>query len=215
MTTVLITGFDDYGDETENPSGALARLLDRQTVDEVTLRGRVLPVARNRVHAALAEAISETSPDVVLLTGVAPGRTAPALERVAVNVLDFPIPDVDGEAPLGEPVIGNGPAAYLSGLPIKAVMSRWHEAGIPGYISNTAGTFVCNQTFYLARHLLRGTSTTTGLLHLPGTSKRAVGTFPPPASMPFDILEQAVRLAAVVAATHRGPDFRVPAGAFS
>lgn len=215
MATVLVTGFDDYASETENPSGALARRLDHQVIDQVTIRGRVLPVARERVRAALAEAISETRPDVVILTGVAPGRTAPALERVAVNVLDFPIPDVDGESPVDEPVVDNGPAAYLSGLPIKAVMSRWHEEGIPGYVSNTAGTFVCNQTFYLARHLLRGTSTAAGLLHLPGTPKRAVGTFPPPPSLPLDVLEEAIRLTAIVAVTHRGPDIRVPAGAFS
>lgn len=215
MTTVLVTGFDDYADEIENPSGVLARRLEQQFVDGVHLRGRVLPVARKRVGRALSDAIGETQPDVVIVTGVAPGRTAPALERVAVNVLDFPIPDVDCDAPVDEPIVRDGPAAYLSGLPVKAVMSRWQEEGIPGYVSNTAGTFVCNQTFYLARHLLRGTPVIAGLLHIPGTSRRAARTMPPPPSLPLDLLEQALRVAAVVAATHRGPDLRVRAGAFS
>lgn len=213
--TVLVTGFDDYGEETDNPSGALARRLDGRTVDGVQVRGCVLPVARQRVQSALTEAIRQVEPDVVIVTGVAPGRLAPAMERVAVNVLDFPIPDVDEQAPIDERVVVDGPSAYLSSLPIKAIVSRWLEEEIPGYVSNTAGTFVCNQTFYLARHLLEDTSVAAGLLHIPATPKRAVVTAPPVPSMALELLERAVLTAAVVAARHEGPDLRLPAGAFS
>jgi hypothetical protein len=68
-------------------------------------------------------------------------------------VLDFPIPDNDGSQPAGEPVVEGGPAAYFATLPIKAILVAWREAGLPGYVSNTAGTYVCNQTFYHSLHL--------------------------------------------------------------
>jgi pyroglutamyl-peptidase len=213
--TVLVTGFDDYGEETDNPSGALARRVDDRTVDGVRIHGCVLPVASQRVQSALTEAIRQVEPAVVIVTGIAPGRFAPAMERVAVNVLDFPIPDVDQHAPIDERVVVDGPSAYLSTLPVKAILARWLVEEIPGYVSNTAGTFVCNQTFYLARHLLAGTSVTAGLLHIPATPKRAVATAAPMPSMALELLERAVLSAAVVAATHEGPDLRLRAGAFS
>jgi pyroglutamyl-peptidase len=153
-----------------------------------------------------------------VVTGVAPGRAAPALERVAVNVRDFPIPDVDGLNPIDEPVVDGGPDAYLSTLPVKAILARWRHDGIPGYVSNTAGAFLCNQIFYLARHLTREGPAIAGLVHIPVGPDRAArmarASLPPP-SLPLDLLEQAVGLAAVVAASHEGPDLRLAAGAIS
>lgn len=216
MSVVLVTGFGRYAEETDNPSGAIAARLDGRRIGGVTVRGQVLPVTTQGVQAAIADALERHRPDAVVLTGVAPGRAAPALERVAINVRDFPIPDNDGREPVDEPVCETGPDAYLSTLPIKAITSRWRDAGIPGYVSNTAGTFLCNQAFYIARHLTRDTAVAAGFVHLPVTPGRAVATGRPPApSLPLELLEQAVSLAAVVAATHRGADVRLAAGAIS
>jgi pyroglutamyl-peptidase len=146
---------------------------------------------------------------------VAPGRTAPALERVAVNVRDFPIPDIDGLEPVDEPICDGGPDAYLSTLPIKTILSCWRQAEVPGYVSNTAGTFLCNQIFYLARHLTRHTATAVGFIHVPAAPARAAASAVPPPSMALDLVEHAVRLAALVTGTHDGPDLRLGAGAIS
>jgi pyroglutamyl-peptidase len=214
--TVLVTGFGAYGDEAENPSQVIATRLDQQRFDDVTIVGRVLPVGAKRVRHALCNAIEQARPDVIVITGVAPGRTSPALERVAINVLDFPIPDVDGYTPVDEPVEPQGPSAYISTLPIKAIADRWHREGIPGYISNTAGTYVCNQTFFLARHFTHEASTRAGLLHIPSQPRRAqaMGSAPP-SSMSLDLIEQAVRSAISTAVTHQGPDLRIAGGAAS
>lgn len=216
MSTVLVTGFGDYADEADNPSGSIARRLDGLRVDGSDIVGVVLPVDTATVEAALAAALDRACPDVVVVTGVAPGRTAPALERVALNVRDFPIPDTDGREPVDEPVVADGPPAYLSTLPIKAVLDRWHRAGLPGYVSNTAGTYLCNQTFYLARHLTAGTAVRAGMVHIPVLPARAAGpAHPPLPSLPLDLIDQAVRSAISVAATHVGPDLRIGAGAIS
>src|SRR5262249_59488342 len=85
------------------------------------------------------EAIAEVEPSLVVLLGVAPGRAALAAERVALNVFDFQDPDNDGEQPIDVPIRPDGPAAYFSTLPLRAIVEAWQEAGIPGYVSDTAG----------------------------------------------------------------------------
>lgn len=215
MTTILLTGFGPYGDEIQNPSGEIAARLDGEQIDDLSVRGVVLPVTTDEVGPALDRALQTIGPDVVVVTGVTPGRAALAVERVALNVRDFPIPDTDGAQPVDEPVIFGGPAAYLSSLPVKAILAAWRAEGFPGFVSNTAGTYVCNQTFYLARHLTEGTAVRAGLIHLPITASRASTMADPTPSLCLTLLERAVRRAAVVAATHRGADIPLAAGAVS
>ena len=40
-------------------------------------------------------------------------------------------------------------------------------AGLPGKISNTAGTYVCNDTLYRLLHHYAGTATRVGFIHVP------------------------------------------------
>jgi pyroglutamyl-peptidase len=204
VTTVLITGFGPFGNTADNPSGRLAESLDGQSFDDLRFVGRVLPVATERVGQELRTALDAARPDVVLVTGLATGREQLALERVAVNVRDFPLPDVDGATPVDQPIEADGPAAYLASIPVKAVLAAWSAAGIAGYVSNTAGTYVCNQTFYLARHLTDAREIRCGLIHLPEHD-------PPPA----EDLERAALVAARVSVTHRGADLRLAAGTVS
>jgi pyroglutamyl-peptidase len=211
----LVTGFGVYGEETDNPSGVIARRLDGQQIDGFDVFGRVLPVDTELVREALVQAIDDVRPDVIVVTGVAPGRTAPAVERVAVNVRDFPIPDNQGRAPIDEPVEADAPAAYLSTLPVKAIVDGWRRAGLSGYVSNSAGTYLCNQAFYLARHFCRAPSARVGMVHIPATPTRASFSTPPLPSAMLGDLESAVQLAVSIAVRHQGEDLRIGAGAIS
>jgi pyroglutamyl-peptidase len=212
--SVLVTGFGRYGDQTSNPSELLARALDGQRIAGETITGVVLPVATAKVSGALATAISNARPRIVVALGVAPGRTAPSLERVAINVRDFPIPDTDGAQPVDQPVVVDGPDAYLTTLPVKMILSAWRTAELPGYVSNTAGTYVCNQVFYLVSHLARQDGFRAGFIHLPALPAPDTATVPGP-SMSLDLMEEAVRTAVAVTAGHDGPDLSLAAGTVS
>jgi pyroglutamyl-peptidase len=65
--------------------------------------------------------------------------------------------------------VPGGPAAYLSTLPLREILSELTAEGIPAYISYTAGTFLCNYTLYTTLHALagRGTAVPAGFVHLP------------------------------------------------
>jgi pyroglutamyl-peptidase len=212
--TILVTGFEAFGDSEKNPTAEIVQLLDGTSVDSYRVAGVVLPVTATGAPAALRDAVARHSPSLVLSLGLASGRSMLALERVAINVLDFPIPDNDGYQPADEPVLEDGPAAYFATLPIKAILTAWREAGLPGYVSNTAGTYVCNQTFYNSLHLAREHGYRAGLVHVPYLPEQAVHAEGGAPSMSLGLMVEAVEIALHVS-VERSEDITLRAGAIS
>ena len=68
-------------------------------------------------------------PDAVICVGLADGRSEITPERVAVNAMDETIPDNEGAFPHGDPIDPDGPAAYMTRLPIHRITQRLREAG--------------------------------------------------------------------------------------
>jgi len=96
--------------------------------------------------------------DVVLSLGQAKGRDKVCLERVAINIRDAGLPDHAGHVAQDEPIVPDGPAAYFTNLPLRTMKSAIEEKGVPVAISNTAGTYVCNDLLYLLLHFTCGRS---------------------------------------------------------
>jgi len=105
----------------------------------------------------------------VVHLGLADGRARLALERAALNVMDYRIPDNAGYQAEGEPCVPEGPAAYFASLPLPEILASLTAEGIPAYVSNTAGTYLCNQTLYRTLHeiAMRELTTRAGFIHLP------------------------------------------------
>jgi pyroglutamyl-peptidase len=165
---IVVTGFEPFGAHTSNPSAAVAKAVDGRRFGDAVAAAAILPVDHREAFARLADVI-DTEPDAVVELGLAEGRARIALERVAVNVMDFSIPDSAGYRATDEPCAANGPAAYLATLPLRAILAALTAEGIPAYISSTAGTYLCNQTLYLTLHAIaaRRARTRAGFLHLP------------------------------------------------
>jgi pyroglutamyl-peptidase len=191
--TVLIAGFGPFGPVTRNPSELIAAELDESEVAGSRVAGRVLPVSATRTPAAVRDAIAEVAPSLIVLVGVAPGRSALAAERVAINVLDFDQPDNDGEQPVDVPIRAGGPAAYFSTLPVRAIAQAWQSAGIPGYVSDTAGTYLCNAALYSALDI--GDGILAGFVHVPSLPDEAARQRPPQPSMTLETMVEGVRIA--------------------
>jgi pyroglutamyl-peptidase len=165
----VVQGFGPFGDFTVNPSELLVHSLARR--GDADLIAEVLPVSKERVTAAVPELMSKHRPDVWLGVGLAAGRTALSIEAVAVNLAHWPPAraDADGVSVSREPVAAGGPAAYLTTLPVKQILGAWREAGIPGYVSQSAGSYLCNLSFYCAARAARdlGLACRVGFLHVP------------------------------------------------
>jgi pyroglutamyl-peptidase len=169
--TVLVTGFEPFGGETVNPSWMAAQALHGREIAAHRVIAAQLPTVFGQSLHALRELLLRHRPRLVICTGQAGGRAALSLERVAINVDDARIPDNVGAQPVDTPVVAEGPTAYFSTLPIKAMLVALTAEGIRAEVSQTAGTFVCNHVFYglmhelAARRELRGTR--GGFIHVP------------------------------------------------
>ncbi len=164
MTTILVTGFEPFGEYARNPSGEIATTF----ADERGIQTAVLPVSYARAEQRILESMRTSRPAAVLLLGLHAGPEI-RLERVALNLDDAVSPDNDGAIRRNAAIRENGPVGYWSTLPLAAFSRRLEAAGIPVSWSQDAGGFICNHAFYVARHELSesGRTIPCGLVHVP------------------------------------------------
>ena len=151
---VLLTGFDAFGGASINPSWLTAKALDGKMVAGHKVVAAQLPTEFDASPIELARLLTLHKPALVLCLGQAGGRSALSIERIAVNVSDASMADNAGKQPMDEPIVGSGPAAYFSTVPVRAMLETLQREGIAGEISQTAGTYVCNHVFYTLMHAL-------------------------------------------------------------
>jgi pyroglutamyl-peptidase len=166
---VLLTGFEPFDGDRVNPSGEVTKQLDGSVLGDWAVRGVILPVQHEAARAAVAPLLEAPGLAAVVHLGLAGGRARIALERVAVNVMDYSRPDAHGQVLRDVACVEGGPAAYLTTLPLRAMLAALTAEGIPAYVSNTAGTYLCNDISYTTLHALarRGRSIPAGFIHLP------------------------------------------------
>lgn len=152
---VLLSGFAPFDGAATNESweavreavpALVARGVDAEAVE--------LPVEFGTASERLTEAVRGLRPRLAVAVGLAAGRTAITPERVAINIRDARIPDNAGASPVDEPVVPGAPVGRFSTLPVKAMIAALAADGVPAAVSQTAGTYVCNDVFYALQHLL-------------------------------------------------------------
>lgn len=169
---VLLSGFSPFAGAARNESWDAVSLATPMLRDQgLSVVELELPVEFGRAGAQLLEAVSAHRPRVVIATGLAAGRPGVTPERVAVNVRDARIPDNAGASPVDEPVVPGAPVGYFSTLPIKAMVAALAADGVPGSVSQTAGTYVCNDVFFQLQHRLGTDASLAGIrggfVHVP------------------------------------------------
>ena len=212
MKTVLITGFEPFGGESVNPSWEVVSSLDNAIIGGCRVIARQLPCVFGESLAVLNAAIDALSPSLVLAVGQAGGRTDITVERVAINVDDARIADNQGQQPVDVPIVADGPAAWFSSLPIKAMVVAMRNAGIPASVSQTAGTFVCNHVMYGLLHKLRDAPAVKGgFIHIPYLPQQAA-QHPGAPSMAAETVRRALEVA-IATALQVESDIAVTGGA--
>ncbi|MBT2502439.1 pyroglutamyl-peptidase I [Curtobacterium sp. ISL-83] len=206
--TVLLTGFEPFGEDSRNPSWDAVQQLAATWDGPANLVVACLPVVFAEERARLAALLQEHHPDVVIGTGLASGRSAVTPERVAINVQDARIPDNAGAQPVDEPIDPEGPAAFFSTLPVKRIVRGIRDAGVPAAVSNTAGTFTCNQVFYELMASAARDGFRAGFVHVPATPELG---FDGP-TLPLDQIVAALRVV-VHESLDGGPDLVEQGGA--
>ena len=193
---ILVTGFDPFGGETVNPAYEAVKLLP-DTIGGAQIFKLEIPTVFSLSGPAVEEGIKKYQPDVVLCVGQAGGRASISVEKVAINFVDARIPDNNGEQPLDEPLQADGPAAYFSTLPVKSMVQHVKDAGLPCYLSFTAGTYVCNSIMYNVLYMCekRYPGIRAGFIHVPYACGQGINKANTTPSMPLETIAKSLEYA--------------------
>ena len=145
MGKILVTAFEPFGGKTDNTSALVLEKLP-----EIIAGYRTEKVLLPVVFGKAAEKALEYGADCIFLLGEAGGRTAVTPERRGRNERNARIPDNEGNKPEGEKILADGPEEYLTVFPVDGIVEEMKAEGYGIEVSGDAGTYVCNDTFYLA-----------------------------------------------------------------
>mgnify|MGYP004467026889 FL=1 len=166
MKKLLITGFDPFGGESINPAWEAVRLLP-DVIRDFELVKLEIPTVFGAAAQVVIDKAEEIHPDAIISVGQAGGRAAVTPEMVGINLRYASIPDNMGALPCDIPIAEGSPAAYFSTLPVRAMAKAICDAGLPGAVSYSAGSFVCNDVLYSLLHRFDGTAVRAGFIHVP------------------------------------------------
>ena len=170
--TLLITGFEPFQQETINPSWEAVALLP-DTIGPWRLEKLRLPVVFGKAADLAIARAQQLCPQAILAVGQAGGRGAVTPELVAINTRDAAIPDNEGNAFQGQPVVPGGGDGYFATAPVRQMVQAVAAQGIPCKLSYTAGAYVCNDLFYRLLHQYRGTGVLVDFIHVPFLPEQA------------------------------------------
>ncbi|AKV55884.1 Pyrrolidone-carboxylate peptidase [Bifidobacterium actinocoloniiforme DSM 22766] len=202
---IIISGYDRYEGVEVNPSCEVPQAIAEQGVPalegedplegvDLDIRQVSLPVSFGQAWPILHQAVEEFQPRIIIATGLKRSARGIAMERCAVNLKDVGQAADSSEArPASqrEPIDADGPAAYWTRLPLRAILHIFARDNIAATLSSDAGTYVCNAVFY---NLLHWTANHPGVLagfvSLPPVSQAGAGKAP---GLPLDLQIEAGR----------------------
>ena len=189
MSTILLTAFEAFGGDDINPA-----LLAVSKINDPDVVKLFLPVEYETASRLLAIRIDALKPDAVICIGQAGGRTAVTPELYGVNLRSAKSPDNTGRICDGEKIVEGGPNKLETSFNARAIADALAASGIPSQVSESAGTYVCNDVLYSLMYKLQNTQIPRGFIHVPfclEQIKKHPGAF----ALPLEDIIKAIHIA--------------------
>jgi pyroglutamyl-peptidase len=168
---ILVSGFEAFGKHQVNPSEKIVESLrgagTLQSSSNVSRGYLVLPVEFGKAYDLLAREFKAGGYDFLLMLGVDPNRNKICLERFALNWIGNSDAAVAAKR-ANSFIVHHAEKALQSPLPLE---SWCEQLGENVAVSNHAGVFVCNETYY--RSLLEFSDRSL-FVHVPTEEKLSV-----------------------------------------
>lgn len=196
---ILISAFEPFDGRAVNASAAALECLVAEPPSGIEITPVLLPVVGVVAPRRLVAAIRRHRPDAVVALGEAGGNAAIAIERIAVNLRDYPIADNAGKQVRDRPVVKDGPLALLATLPVKRMVDAIRAVGVPAQVSLSAGAYLCNEVMYAMLHGLAHGGTgdppiPAGFVHVPLLPEQ-IGASSPRSSLSAETVARGLRAA--------------------
>ena len=156
----MITGFEPFTTGQglvleHNPTADIAAAVAGRAEHLV---GLTLPVSYQQTREALEQGFELHKPRHWIGLGYAPHRVNLDVETIAVNMEHAVRGDNDGETPWMRPIEPDAPCAYQTRVHVDGALAILEKKGAPAVPAFHAGTFLCNQTFFLGCHAVESNS---------------------------------------------------------
>src|SRR5712664_1920700 len=127
VSRVVLQGFGPDHEIPENTSQLIVEALTERASPELDLVSVIWPNSTAVVREEVPRLLSEHTPDLWLGLGLARGRPALSVERVAVNLLDFPYPDADDFVAKAEPFVPGAAERLESDIDVDGILATWQQ----------------------------------------------------------------------------------------
>jgi pyroglutamyl-peptidase len=164
----LLTGFGPFGSTVNNPSARIVEHFTHTGAPGHALTTRVLPVSFARAEAEVRSLLSTGQFDAAVLLGVAGREEHIRLERVG-RLRATGRTDIDGSGPCPSGRVPGGAESYSATVSMEPLRDELLAAGLPARVSDDAGDYVCNHTYYTALETIAagGLNTRCLFIHVP------------------------------------------------
>lgn len=165
--SLLVAGFGAFPGQRVNPAEIVVRRLEKAksifALAGIDLHTAVLPVDRHALSPALSKLFAWTSPDAVLLLGVAGRRRRLTVETLARNRASILKPDAAKQRAYCRFLVHGGPEFLKASASAPRLAALARKNGLPASLSHDAGDYLCNESLYLSLLMDRNAC----FLHLP------------------------------------------------
>ncbi|MBI2520058.1 MAG: hypothetical protein HYV97_06565 [Bdellovibrio sp.] len=148
MKTCLFTGFTSFLDYSTNPTEELANQLQSKTLGDYQIYSKILPVDYQRAEEMLG---SLENYQLIVLNGLATGRSSISLETMAYNQIDSSRPDTQGIILQNHTICPNANAFLNSSFApsqLSLLCENLNRLGHPVQLSSNPGRYLCNFIYY-------------------------------------------------------------------
>jgi pyroglutamyl-peptidase len=185
----LLTGFGPFGQVVNNPSARIVEHFARVGAPGHVLTTQVLPVSYARAQQRVRDRLGAGRFDAALLLGVAVSEDRLRLEMLG-RWQPGEGPDCDGRLASSTDRPPASHDQYSATVDLELLLNDLISAGLPARLSDDAGRYVCNHTYYAALHAIaaQGLPTRCLFLHVPADLE----TFAAPDTVPMMPLEQQI-----------------------
>lgn len=166
---ILVTGFEKFHTFDQNPTEIAVNMLEGSNLIK-----EILPVDIQQIPKIVPELLLKHKPDIAIFCGMAYSRPFISLEKVAVNIIKDSIRKDNAGRDLSIPdsIVKDGETLYNS-LPLSELNAYLKSKNIKTEVSFDAGTYVCNQTLYIAFNCIKENKLNTKctFVHFPPTNQ--------------------------------------------
>jgi len=188
---ILVTGFEPFGGEKTNGSWEAVQHLDGTVIANKKVVVCQLPVIWEKASEKLVALIREYHPVAVVAFGEA-GAEPVRVEMVAKNTRDM-YGDNAKKMPSTDFISASAPPTLRTSLNTEVITERLHEGGIPVTLSQDAGGYLCNETFFNLMNFSGAEKTLNirrGFIHVPPLNAKVVMPDSPAVSFDKTTLEK-------------------------